>query len=177
VSKTLNHWFLLLALFRFRETQYLHFTTRVFGHSAITPFLGGTIAEILLLEFWVPPLCLQQACQLISLHYRYTISHAHLIAAHLYRIRLQFLLSNHHPHQSIETRTADTHSLFSLKGMYINPHTPPQVAQAKPRNRNRHSQISSNLSQAQFGTKTSTATTPHHKTIHPLLVAPEHTLK
>jgi len=95
-----------------------------------------TIAEILLLEFGVPPLHLQQACQLISLHYRYTISHAHLIAAHFYRIRCQFLLSNRHPHQCIETRTADAHTLFSLKGMYIDPHTPPQVAQAKPRNRN-----------------------------------------
>ena len=27
--------------FYFYETQYLHFTTRVFGHSAITAFLGG----------------------------------------------------------------------------------------------------------------------------------------
>jgi len=40
VSKTLSHWILLLASFRFCETQYLHFTTCVFGHSAITPFLG-----------------------------------------------------------------------------------------------------------------------------------------
>jgi len=87
-----------------------------------------TIAEILLLEFGVPPLRLQQACQLISLHYRYAISHTHLIAAHLCRIHRQFLLSIHHPHQSIETRTADAHTLFSLKGMYINLHTPPQVA-------------------------------------------------
>jgi len=43
VSKTLNHWLLLLASFRFCETQYLHFTTCVFGHSAITPFLGGAV--------------------------------------------------------------------------------------------------------------------------------------
>jgi len=41
VSKTLTHWFLLLSSFRFCDTQYLHFTTRVFGHRAITPFLGG----------------------------------------------------------------------------------------------------------------------------------------
>ena len=98
-----------------------------------------TIAEILLLEFGVPPLRLQKACQLISLHYRYTISHAHLVATHLYRIYRQFLLSNrdHHLHQSTETRPADAHTLFSLKGMYINPHTPPQVAQSKPRNKNK----------------------------------------
>ena len=34
-----------------------------------------TIAEILLLEFGIFPLRLQQACHFISLHYRYTISH------------------------------------------------------------------------------------------------------
>jgi len=45
VSKTLNHWLLLLASFRFCETQCLHFTTFVFGHSAITPFLGGSIHQ------------------------------------------------------------------------------------------------------------------------------------
>jgi len=41
VSKTLYYWSLSLASFRFCETQYLHFTTRVFGHSASTPSLGG----------------------------------------------------------------------------------------------------------------------------------------
>jgi len=42
VSKTLNH----LASFRFCETQYLHFATRVFGFSAITPFLGGCVCDM-----------------------------------------------------------------------------------------------------------------------------------
>jgi len=32
---------LSLASFRFCETQYLHLTTCVFGHSVISPFLGG----------------------------------------------------------------------------------------------------------------------------------------
>jgi len=41
VSKILNQWSLLLKPFCFCETEYLHFTTRVFGHSAISPFLGG----------------------------------------------------------------------------------------------------------------------------------------
>jgi len=41
VSKILYHWILLLNPFCFCETQYLHFTTRVFGHCAISPFLGG----------------------------------------------------------------------------------------------------------------------------------------
>ena len=41
VSKILYEWILLLNPFGFCETLYLHFTTRMFGHSAITPFLGG----------------------------------------------------------------------------------------------------------------------------------------
>jgi len=40
VSKILYQWILLLNQFCLGETSYLHFTTRVFGHSAITPFLG-----------------------------------------------------------------------------------------------------------------------------------------
>jgi len=34
------HWSLSLVSFRFCETQYLHFSTRVFGHSVISLFLG-----------------------------------------------------------------------------------------------------------------------------------------
>ena len=48
MSKTLYRWSLSLASFRFCETQYLHFATRVFGHSAISPFLGGLCASFAL---------------------------------------------------------------------------------------------------------------------------------
>jgi len=41
VSKILYKWTLLLNTFCFCETEYLYFTTRVFGHSTISPFLGG----------------------------------------------------------------------------------------------------------------------------------------
>ena len=41
VSKILYHWILLLHPFFFCETYNLHFTTCVFGQSAIFPFLGG----------------------------------------------------------------------------------------------------------------------------------------
>ena len=37
----MNQLALLLNPFCFCETEYLYFTTRVFGHSAISPFLGG----------------------------------------------------------------------------------------------------------------------------------------
>jgi len=32
---------LITGSFRFRETQYLHWITRVLGHSAIAPIMGG----------------------------------------------------------------------------------------------------------------------------------------
>jgi len=63
VSTTSNHWFLLLASFRFCATQHLQFTTRVFGHSAITPFLGGNSGSAYeaggsgLPYYCTPPVC------------------------------------------------------------------------------------------------------------------------
>jgi len=74
-----------------------------------------------------------------------TLSATHLIAAHLYNIRRQFQahlynirrqfqLSNGHPCQSTEIQTEDAHTLLAIKGMYSNPYTPSQVAQAKARN-------------------------------------------
>jgi len=41
VSKLLYQWTLLLNPFCFGATEWLHFTTHVCGHSAISPFLGG----------------------------------------------------------------------------------------------------------------------------------------
>jgi len=39
-DKKIDLWILLLASSNSCETQYLHFTTCVFGHSTISPFLG-----------------------------------------------------------------------------------------------------------------------------------------
>jgi len=46
VSKMLCEWILLLSPFCFCDKKYLHFTTRMFGHSAIGPFLGGDYKKI-----------------------------------------------------------------------------------------------------------------------------------
>ena len=63
MSEILYHWILSLASFRFCETQYLHFTTRVFGQCDFS-ILGRTVQFINLdrsgessgskeiLEFW-----------------------------------------------------------------------------------------------------------------------------
>jgi len=40
VSKFMYHCILSLASFCFCSIQHLHFTTRVFAHSAVSPFLG-----------------------------------------------------------------------------------------------------------------------------------------
>jgi len=58
VSKILYQWILVLKPFCLCETWYLHFTTRVFGHSAITPFLGGVCWLYLCACVYVP-LCLK----------------------------------------------------------------------------------------------------------------------
>jgi len=51
VSKILYQWILLLNPFCFCETQYLNFTTPVFGHGAITPFLGGLLSDVTFFVF------------------------------------------------------------------------------------------------------------------------------
>ena len=51
MSQILYHWLLLLNPFRLCETYYLHFTTRVFDHNAISPFLGGSQGSGLLPGF------------------------------------------------------------------------------------------------------------------------------
>jgi hypothetical protein len=42
---------------------------------------------ILMQEFGIRPLKLQQAMQLVSMHFRYSVTHTHLPAAHLYHLR------------------------------------------------------------------------------------------
>jgi len=45
-----------------------------------------TAAQITMLEMGIPPLLLRQAEQLISLHFRYTVTHTHLISPHHYTL-------------------------------------------------------------------------------------------
>jgi len=63
-----------------------------------------TAAQITMLEMGIPPFLLRQVEQLISLHFRYTVTYTHLISSHLYTLRCQRKASNTHPQHSLENR-------------------------------------------------------------------------
>ena len=73
-------------------------------------------------EFGIPPLKLQQAMQLAALHFRYSVTHTHLPAAHLYHLRRGKIASNTHPRNSIESRIHDACTELRLKDTYPGPH-------------------------------------------------------
>ena len=97
-----------------------------------------TPSQIIMLELGVPPLALQQAAQLIALHFRFTVTHTHTISAHLYKLRCTRRLGNSHPPQSFENRIEKAHrklQLYSILGYPNPPPIPHAVAQAKPANK------------------------------------------
>ena len=53
-----------------------------------------TSPHITIIELGIPPLILQQALQLVALHFRYTVLHTNTIAAKLYNLRCKFLTEN-----------------------------------------------------------------------------------
>jgi len=88
-----------------------------------------------MLEMGIPPLLLLQAEQLISLHFRYTVTHTHLISAHLYSLQCQRKASNTHPQHSLENKIEKAYHTLGLSTSYPGPPTmPTSVALAKPEN-------------------------------------------
>ena len=97
-----------------------------------------TPSQIIMLELGVPPLALQQAAQLIALHFRFTVTHTHTISAHLYKLRCTRRLGNSHPSQSFENRIEKAHrklQLYAILGYLNPPPIPHAVAQAKQANK------------------------------------------
>jgi hypothetical protein len=95
-----------------------------------------TTPHITMIELGIPPLALQQALQLVALHFRYTVLHTSTIAAKLYTLRCQFRCSNKHPPQSLENRIAKAHSTLMISSSYPGPPPMPRsVFSAKPKNR------------------------------------------
>ena len=87
-------------------------------------------------ELGIPPLILRQAEQLVSLHFRYTVTHTHIISAHFYTIRFQRRASNAHPRHSLENRIETAYHALGLSTSYPGPSTMPMsVALAKAGNR------------------------------------------
>ena len=78
-----------------------------------------TSSHITMIELGIPPLILQQALQLVALHFRYTVLHTNTIAAKLYNLRCKFRCSNAHPQHTIENsnewmRVRSTASICAL---------------------------------------------------------------
>jgi len=95
-----------------------------------------TAAQITMLELGIPHLILSQAEQLVSLHFRYTVTHTHIISAHLCTIRCQRIASNAHPRHSLENRIETAYLALGLSTSYPGPPTMPMsVALAEPGNR------------------------------------------
>ena len=92
--------------------------------------------QTLMIEFAIPPLRLQQAAQLIGIHFRYTITHTHLVSAHLYSLRRAKMCSSRHSPQSMENRIVAAHTLLRLSQQYPGPPPIPlSVQQAKVTNK------------------------------------------
>jgi len=121
-----------------QNLRYLPHTTQVQQvQSALISSLQRTLhcftpAQITMLEMGL----LRQPEQLISLHFRYTVTHTHLISAHLYTLRCQRKTSHAHPRHSHENRIETTYHRLGLSTSYPGPPTMPMsVALAQPGNR------------------------------------------
>jgi len=83
----------------------------------------------------IPPLIFRQDEQLVSLHFRYTVTHTHLISAHLYTLRCLRKASKTHPQHSLENRIEKAYHILHLSTSYPGlPTMPMSVALAKQGN-------------------------------------------
>jgi len=89
-----------------------------------------------MIELGITPLILQQALQLVALHFRYTVLHINTIAAKLYNLRCKFRCSNARPQHTIENRIAKAYSTLMISSTYPGPPSVPRsVTLAKPKNK------------------------------------------
>ena len=80
----------------------------------------------------------REAEQLVSLHFHYTVTHTHIISAHLYTLRCQSKAFNTHPRHTLENRIdleTAYHALCLSTSCPGLPTMPMSVALAKPGNR------------------------------------------
>jgi len=89
-----------------------------------------------MIELGIPPFILQQALQLVALHFKYTVLHTNTITAKLYNLRCKFRCSNAHPQHTIENRISKAHSTLMISSTYPGPPSMPRsVTLAKPKNK------------------------------------------
>jgi hypothetical protein len=78
---------------------------------------------------------LQQAMQLASMHFRYSVTRTHLPAAHLYHLRRARMCALSHLQNSIESRIKEACNELRLSDTYPGPPPiPPSVQRAHKRN-------------------------------------------
>jgi len=95
-----------------------------------------TSPHITTIELGIPPLILQQALQLVALHFRYTVLHTNTIASKLYNLRCKFCCSNAHPQHTIENRIAKAFHINDFQHLpWSSIHAPLTVTLAKPKNK------------------------------------------
>jgi len=73
-----------------------------------------TSPHITMIELGISPLILQQALQLVALHFRYTVLHTNKIASKFYNLRCKFRCCNAHAQHTIENRIDKVHSTLHL---------------------------------------------------------------
>jgi len=81
-----------------------------------------------MIELHIPPLILQQALQLVTLHFRYTVLHTNTIVAKLHNLRCKFRCSNAQPQHTLKTELLRyiPHSWFPAPTLVL----PPYLAQS-----------------------------------------------
>jgi len=77
-----------------------------------------TASQNTILKLGIPPFILRQAEQLLSLHFRYTGTHTHLISIHLYTLKCQREAINTHPKHSLENRIEKAYHILRLSTLY-----------------------------------------------------------
>jgi hypothetical protein len=87
--------------------------------------------DILMQEFGIYPFKLQQAMQLVSMHFRYFVTHTNLPAAHLYHLRRARMCALSHLQNSIESRMKEACNELRLPDTYPGP--PPTPLGSNPR--------------------------------------------
>ena len=82
-------------------------------------------------EFGIPPLKLQQAMQLVSMYIRYSVTHTHLPAAHLYHLRRALMCALSQPQNSVESPIKEACHELRLPETYLD--HPPYPPQCEPK--------------------------------------------
>jgi hypothetical protein len=113
-------------------------------------------------EFGIPPLKLQQAMQLVSMYFRYSVTHTHLPTAHRYHLRRALMCALSQPQNSIESRIKEACNELRLPETYPDhPPYPPQCSEPKSEIKASPTPLGSNPRSTTYGTSSSAPQSQH----------------